>query len=50
MNKRMAKTQEKLNKKKAEAEAIPAPPKPVFDSKGSEVDSIDHRNLFDSSA
>ena len=48
MNKRMAKTQEKLNKKKAEA--IPAPPKPVFDSKGSEVDSIDHRNLFDSSA
>ena len=48
MNKRMAKLQEKMNKKKAEQ--IPVPPKPIFDSKGSEVDSIDHRNLFDSSA
>ena len=48
MNKRMAKLQEKINKKKAEQQAKPKPI--VSDRKDSEVDSIDHRNLFDSSA
>ena len=52
MNKRNQKIQDKILKKKAEAEAVaeqpPAEkPKPIFDSNGSEVDSIVHRNLFE---